>query len=73
MHYRFPQEAVLRNGTRVLIRPFTGRDTEALWQFFQRLPPDVRRLQLWSHPVTIILMVTLLGVFWVARKVIGLI
>ena len=29
-------------------------------------PPDVRRLQLWSHPVTIILMVTLLGVFWVA-------
>jgi hypothetical protein len=36
-------------------------------------PPDVRRLQLWSHPATIGLMVTLLGVFWVSRKVIGLI
>ena len=48
MSYRFPQEAVLRNGARVLIRPFTGRDTEALWQFFQRLPPEVRRLA-WDH------------------------
>jgi len=48
MPQRFPQEAVLRNGTRVLVRPFTGRDTEALWQFFQRLPQDVRRLA-WDH------------------------
>jgi GNAT superfamily N-acetyltransferase len=44
MTQRFPQEAVLRNGARVLIRPFTERDTEPLWQFFHRLPPDVRRL-----------------------------
>jgi hypothetical protein len=36
-------------------------------------PPNVRRLQLWSHPVTVAVMVTLLGVFWVTRKVIGLI
>jgi len=36
-------------------------------------PPDVRRLALWSHPATIAVMVTLLGIFWVARKVIGLI
>lgn len=36
-------------------------------------PPDIRRLQLWSHPLTIALMVTLLGVFWIARKAIGLI
>jgi hypothetical protein len=36
-------------------------------------PPEIRRLQLWSHPVTIALMVTLLGIFWVARKAIGLI
>jgi hypothetical protein len=36
-------------------------------------PPDVRRLQLWSHPATIAVMTTLLGVFWIARKVIGLI
>ena len=48
MTYRFPQEAVLRNGSRVLIRPFTGRDTEALFQFFQRLPKDVQRLA-WDH------------------------
>jgi GNAT superfamily N-acetyltransferase len=48
MPQRFPQEAVLRNGTRVLIRPFTGRDTEALWQFFHRLPQEVRRLA-WDH------------------------
>jgi GNAT superfamily N-acetyltransferase len=44
MAQRFPQEAVLRNGSRVRIRPFTERDTEALWQFFHRLPEDVRRL-----------------------------
>jgi GNAT superfamily N-acetyltransferase len=44
MAQRFPQEAVLRNGSRVLIRPFTDRDTEALWQFFHRLPQEVRRL-----------------------------
>ena len=48
MPQRFPQEAVLRNGARVLIRPFTARDTDALWQFFQRLPKDVQRLA-WDH------------------------
>jgi hypothetical protein len=36
-------------------------------------PASVRRLQLWSHPATIGVMVSLLGVFWVMRKVIGLI
>jgi GNAT superfamily N-acetyltransferase len=39
----FPQEAVLRDGKRVLIRPFTAPDTGPLWQFFQSLPADVRR------------------------------
>ncbi len=43
MPYRFPQEAVLRNGQRVLIRPFNRRDPQALYEFFQRLPADVRR------------------------------
>jgi GNAT superfamily N-acetyltransferase len=43
MAQRFPQEAVLRDGRRVLIRPFTAGDTQALWEFFQRLPVDVRR------------------------------
>lgn len=43
MPHRFPQEAVLRDGRRVLIRPFSESDTDALWQFFQRLPGEVRR------------------------------
>jgi GNAT superfamily N-acetyltransferase len=40
---RFPQEAVLRNGERLLIRPFEAKDTDSLFAFFQRLPPAVRR------------------------------
>lgn len=36
-------------------------------------PPEIRRLQLWSHPITVGVMVTLLGMFWIARKAIGLI
>lgn len=35
--------------------------------------PSVRRVQLWSHPLVAAFMVTLLGIFWVGRKVIGLI
>ncbi len=27
----------------MLIRPFVASDTEALWSFFQSLPPDLRR------------------------------
>lgn len=40
---RFPQEAVLRDGRRVMIRPFTASDTEQLFEFFQRLPTELRR------------------------------
>ncbi|MBI3469543.1 MAG: hypothetical protein HY000_41605 [Planctomycetes bacterium] len=35
--------------------------------------PSVRRVQLWSHPVVAGGVVLLLGIFWVGRKVIGLI
>ncbi len=35
--------------------------------------PSIRRLQLWAHPAAAGLLVVLLGVFWVLRKVIGLI
>jgi len=35
--------------------------------------PSIRRVQLWSHPAYAGLLVFLLGVFWVGRKVIGLI
>jgi GNAT superfamily N-acetyltransferase len=40
---RFPQEAALRDGSRLLVRPFAATDTEALYSFFQRLPEQVRR------------------------------
>ncbi len=43
MPQRFPQEAILRDGKRVLIRPFQPDDTDRLWQFFQGLPAEVRR------------------------------
>jgi hypothetical protein len=36
-------------------------------------PPSIRRVQLWSHPVVAAGIVLLLGVFWVGRKVIGLV
>jgi hypothetical protein len=36
-------------------------------------PPAIRRLQLWSHPLAMALVVMLLGVFWSVRKYIGLI
>ena len=40
---RFPQEALLRDGRRVLLRLFSENDTSALYEFFQRLPLEVRR------------------------------
>ncbi len=36
-------------------------------------PPLVRRLPLWCHPVTAAALIGMLGVFWVGRKVIGLV
>lgn len=41
--HRYPQEAALRDGRRVLLRPFAETDAAALYDFFQRLPADVRR------------------------------
>ncbi len=43
MPNRYPQEAVLRDGRRVLLRPFGEGDTRALYEFFQRLPEGPRR------------------------------
>lgn len=36
-------------------------------------PPTVRRLQLWSHPLVGGLLIFMLGLFWIGRKVVGLI
>jgi hypothetical protein len=35
-------------------------------------PPSVRRVPLWSHPVVAGGLIALMGVFWVGRKVVGL-
>lgn len=43
MSIRFPMEAALRDGKRLLIRPFEQKDTEALYEFFHSLPQEVRR------------------------------
>ena len=40
---RFPQEAVLRDGRRLLLRLFNANDVDNLYQFFHHLPEDVRR------------------------------
>ena len=36
-------------------------------------PPSIRRVQLWCHPTVVSILVVTLGVFWVGRKIIGLI
>jgi RimJ/RimL family protein N-acetyltransferase len=41
--HRYPQEAALRDGRRVLLRPFRPEDVDALHEFFMRLPEIDRR------------------------------
>jgi hypothetical protein len=36
-------------------------------------PASVRRVQLWSHPAVMAVLIVMLGAFWVGRKVIGLV
>lgn len=43
MPHRFPQEAALRDGRRLMIRTFAENDANALWSFFRRLPESYRR------------------------------
>ena len=43
MPHRYPQEATLRDGRRVLIRPFAEKDVDALYDFFHRMPIEYRR------------------------------
>lgn len=43
MPHRYPQEAALRDGRRVLIRPFTEKDVDGLYDFFHRMPLEYRR------------------------------
>lgn len=43
MPHRYPMEAALRDGRRVLIRPFAEHDVAPLHDFFKRLPVETRR------------------------------
>src|SRR5438034_3639165 len=43
MPHRYPQEAVLRDGRRVWIRPFAENDVDTLYDFFHNLPSDYKR------------------------------
>ena len=43
MPQHYPQEAVLRDGRRVLLRPFAEKDVDALYEFFHRMPTEYRR------------------------------
>lgn len=41
--HRYPKHAVLRDGRNVVIRPFRREDVDALYEFFQGLPVEIRR------------------------------
>ena len=43
MPHRFPLQVALRDGRRLLVRPFNERDTGALYEFFHHLPAEIRR------------------------------
>ncbi|HEX7154960.1 MAG TPA: GNAT family N-acetyltransferase [Thermoanaerobaculia bacterium] len=43
MPHRYPQEAALRDGRRVHLRPFAATDVDALYDFFHRMPSEYRR------------------------------
>jgi hypothetical protein len=51
-------------------------DVKEVVRYLAELPepaPIVRRLQLWSHPAVAAAVIALIGCFWVARKVVGLV
>lgn len=48
-------------------------DVAALLAAMPDPPPSVRRMAIWSHPVVVAMLVALLSVFWVGRKISGLI
>ena len=48
MPTRYPQEAVLRDGRRLLIRPFAAHDVDRLYEFFMHLPAADRRFS-WNN------------------------
>jgi len=43
MPHHYPQQAALRDGRRIMLRPFTEKDVDALYEFFHHLPIEYRR------------------------------
>lgn len=53
-----------------------ANDVDKIVQAIADVPPptpQIRRVQLWSHPLVAALMIALLGMFWVGRKMVGVI
>ena len=48
MPNHYPQEAVTRDGRRLLLRPLSHEDSEGLYDLFQRLPLESRRFD-WNR------------------------
>ena len=54
----------------------TTEQTVELLAAISELPepePQIRRIRLWAHPVWAGTLIGLLGIFWVARKLVGVI
>src|SRR5437016_3625610 len=80
MLHRFPQEAVLRDERRVMLRPFGHKDVDALYEFFHSLPADYRRfawdqidnrslIDSWGHNVDYAKVFPLLA--WSSNKIVA--
>ena len=80
MPQRFPQEAVLRDERRVMLRPFGHKDVDALYEFFHSLPADYRRfawdqidnrslIESWGHNIDYAKVFPLLA--WSSNKIVA--
>ena len=66
-------EEIARVSRGKVIEPDKLEDAVRLLAELPEPPPSVRRVPLWCHPVLAAAVIVLLGVFWVGRKVIGLV
>ena len=56
-----------------LVRPAEIDQVVAAIQNLSEPPPETRRLRLWAHPLWVGLLISLMTVFWVGRKLAGVI
>ncbi|MDA1179617.1 MAG: hypothetical protein O2931_12560, partial [Planctomycetota bacterium] len=66
-------EEIARVSQGQVLNPMDVEQAVKTLQALPDLPPSIRRLQLWSHPITGGILFVLLGAFWIGRKSIGLI